>query len=185
MNDGTMIINGADEAASYTVSAEGTLSGEGRTSGSATISGTLAPGDGIGVLSTGPLSLLGESTFELELASAALYDSVNVTGTVSLTQAVKLSLIFLPGFDPTAGTLFTIIQNDGTDAVTFSNGGRLAYENNALDEGERFFAGGSEFQISYTGGSGNDVTLLLVPEPGLGTLLAAGGLSFPRRRRSR
>lgn len=186
IHDGTMVINGFDEATSYTVSAEGTLSGNGGTSGFAKISGTLAPGDGIGILGTGALSLLADSVFELELGSADLYDRVNVQGAVSLTEAAKLSLILRPGFDALQGTLFTIIQNDGTDAVVFNDGGHFVYQTNALDEGERFFAGGHEFQISYTGGDGNDVTLLIVPEPHFGLLVAvgmAGLLTNCRRRR--
>jgi autotransporter-associated beta strand protein len=184
VSEGALVLNETDTTTNYTVSANGTLSGEGSTPATVAIAGTLAPGDGVGVLNTGPLTLHAGSVFELEWASSALHDSVNATGAVLLSGAVNLSLTLLSGFTPTQGTLLTMIQNDGTDAVTLINGGRLFYEANALEEGERFFASGSEFQISYAGGDGNDVTLLVVPEPGIGALVSGGVLAFARRRRS-
>lgn len=182
---GTLVINSTDAVTNYTVNAGGVLAGKGQTSAPVAVSGTLAPGDSVGMLSTGPLSLLGGSTLALEIASSALFDRVNVAGEVSLKDSVNLSLSVLSGFDAAAGTLFTVIENDGADPVVFNNGGRLFYQGNPLDEGERFVAGTYEFQISYAGGTGNDVTLSFVPEPSSAALLAAGALGLLRRRRSR
>src|SRR4030095_9820389 len=101
------------------------------------------------------------ANLSIELGSAAAYDRVEVSGTVSLIDGANLTLSILPGFQAAYGSLFTIIDNDALDAVT---GGRLFFGGNALDEGERFFAGAFEFQISYAGGTGNDVNLVFTPE---------------------
>jgi autotransporter-associated beta strand protein len=185
VNGGTLVLNGTNNGSSYTVNAGGTLAGIGYTPGFVYVSGKLAPGNSAGTLSTGQLTLLSGSTLEIELASAEQYDRVDVTGTVSLWDNVNLSLSLLNGFDPVYGALFTIIENDGADLVTFNNGGRLFFDGNALDEGERFFAQDKEFQISYAGGTGNDVTLVFIPEPSTALFVMCGVLGLARRRRSR
>ncbi len=45
------------------------------------------------------------------------YDQVKVTGTVSLGGA-DLDLALLGGFTPSIGNSFTIVDNDGADAVS-------------------------------------------------------------------
>src|SRR5262249_35233098 len=76
------------------------------------------------------------------------YDQVNVNGTVNLSNSV---LRLLVGFTPAVGNSFTIINNDGADAVlgTFSG----------LPEGAVFTNNGALFNILYTGGDGNDVVI--------------------------
>lgn len=57
----------------------------------------------------------------------------------------------------TAGTVFTVINNTSAAAIagTFTN----------LANGSTFTStGGTTFQASYTGGTGNDLTLTVVPE---------------------
>jgi hypothetical protein len=76
------------------------------------------------------------------------YDQINVTGTVNLTGS-KLNVTL--GFVVSVGATFTIVNNDGTDAVIGTFAG--------LAQGATFLVGGETFQISYTGGDGNDVTL--------------------------
>ena len=65
--------------------------------------------------------------------------------------------------------------------------GRFNFGGNSLDEGEEFevTSGGfyRAFTISYAADSGNDVTLLAVPEPGSAALLMLGGVALLRRRR--
>ena len=78
------------------------------------------------------------------------YDQVNVTGTVSLGGATLNPTL---GFAPTTGQQFTIINNDGADAVTGTFAG--------LPEGTVFSIGTKTFQISYAGGTGNDVVLTM------------------------
>ena len=98
------------------------------------------------------LTLTSGSTLTIELNGAVTpgtdYDQVNVTGTVTLSGA---TLNVVVGFVPTAGQVFTIIDNDLVDPVT----GMFA----GLAEGSTFTVGGRQFRISYVGGDGNDVTL--------------------------
>jgi autotransporter-associated beta strand protein len=56
------------------------------------------------------------------------------------------------GFVPAAGSVFVIVNNDGSDAVTGTFLG--------LPAGSTITIGGSTFKIYYTGGDGNDVILL-------------------------
>jgi hypothetical protein len=76
------------------------------------------------------------------------YDQINVTGTVNLTGA---NLNVTLGFVANVGATFTIINNDGADAVIGTFAG--------LAQGATIVVGGETFQINYGGGTGNDVTL--------------------------
>src|SRR5256886_13010809 len=76
------------------------------------------------------------------------YDQINVAGTVNLSGATLSGVV---GFAPAAGTTFTIINNDGSDAVTGTFSG--------LAEGATVNLSGQVFTISYVGGTGNDVVL--------------------------
>src|SRR5439155_11612812 len=73
-----------------------------------------------------------------------------VTGTVDLTGA---DLSGTMGFAAAVGATFTIINNDGSDAIV----GTLA----GLPEGATVTLSGQSFTISYVGGTGNDVVLTL------------------------
>ncbi|MCP4878881.1 MAG: hypothetical protein GY896_25795, partial [Gammaproteobacteria bacterium] len=77
------------------------------------------------------------------------YDQLDVTGTVTLDNPqLRVSLLSLP---PVPGSTYVIVANDGTDAVigTF----------NGLPEGATFSVDGTTFQITYVGGTGNDIVL--------------------------
>lgn len=85
------------------------------------------------------------------VAGAGGYDQLNVTGTVSLTNA-RLAPIPWSGFRPAVGDTYLILKNDGTDAIngTFLN----------LPEGKTFSGPlGTAFQITYVGGDGNDISI--------------------------
>jgi autotransporter-associated beta strand protein len=153
VNGGTLLVNGSLAAGTVTVGSSATLGGSG-TTGPVTVSagGTLFAAGTLGtaVLNTGNAVFASGSSFNavLDGTAAGAYDQLNVTGTVSLGgSTLKLS----PGFTPAVGTSFTLLNNDGTDAVvgTF----------NGLPEGTTLTAGGMTFQISYVGGTGNDVVL--------------------------
>jgi autotransporter-associated beta strand protein len=122
--------------------------------------GTLAPGASAGRLSTGNLVLKGE--FALELGGTTpgtQYDQVKVTGTVTLTGST-LSAALTGGFQPskTTSQTFVVIDNNGADAVvgTFARGPGVS---GAVTEGTSVVFNGRFFEVSYTGGTGNDVTL--------------------------
>ncbi len=85
------------------------------------------------------------------------FDQIKVTGTVTLGAASTLSVAYngAPGtFSGINGQLYTLIDNDGTDAVvgTF----------NGLAEGTTITVDGVAMRLSYVGGDGNDVTLSAV-----------------------
>jgi len=185
----TLQYNSSTAAGSISVS--GILQGTG-TVGAVTVNsgGSLAPGNSAGILTTGNLSLLSGGTLSAEINSATVgtgYDQVNVSGTVGLAGALSVTLG--GGYTPTNGTLFFLINNDNTDAVT----GTFSNANFAINQ--EFTLGGQRWFISYvanyTGGGsgtftgGNDVALYAIPEPGTVTLLGIGALAigFIARRR--
>jgi autotransporter-associated beta strand protein len=158
---GTLQVDGALLSSATTVNSGGTLAGGGIVNNVHVASGgTLAPGASAGTLTTGNVSISG-GTLAIELGgtNVALYDRVNVTGTVSLANAT-LAGSLINGFNPEAagGATFTVIDNDGTDAVTGTF--------NGLAEGASFSFGGSLFTISYVGGTGNDVVLTVAVNDG-------------------
>ncbi len=108
----------------YIITSAGSLNGTGLVSGNVTNAGVLAPGN-----SPGPLSISGNYSQQaigevnIEIAGTTpgtQYDELVINGTVTLAGTLNVSL--LGGFTPAVGNSFTIIDNDGADAVsgTFS-----------------------------------------------------------------
>ena len=93
------------------------------------------------------------------------YDALSVTGAVAISNCT-LQVTAMPSVP--AGTKFTIIANDGADAVNGIFSG--------LPENSPLTVGAQTFRIHYGGGTGNDVTLV---RDGVvvGPLLAAQGLT--------
>jgi autotransporter-associated beta strand protein len=152
---GTLWIDGAQPNSPVTLSG-GTLGGTGTAGPINATVGTLAPGHSPGVLGTGSLTLSGASTLAIELngTAAGTFDQVSVTGGVSLGGA---TLNVALGFTPLLGTIFTIVSNDGADAVSGTFAG--------LSQGAVLTTGGVPLQVSYTSGTGNDVTLAVLASP--------------------
>ncbi len=76
------------------------------------------------------------------------YDQTNVTGTVTIAGG---TLTLAGAYAPFSGNTFVIVANDGADAVTGTFAG--------LPEGATIVFNGATLQISYVGGTGNDITL--------------------------
>jgi len=160
----TLIINGALTANGHNLA----ISTQNRTRilgtgtmGSVSLSSqsVIAPGNSPGIINTGDLVLVSGSAYEFELGGTTVgsqYDQINVTGTVDLGGGT-LSVILWNSFKPSVGQTFTIINNDGSDAITGTFVG--------LAEGKTFVSQGYAYTISYVGGSGNDVVLTVVPTP--------------------
>ncbi|HCP13615.1 MAG TPA: hypothetical protein DIT89_14880, partial [Planctomycetaceae bacterium] len=71
-----------------------TFTGTGNWSGPVSVSGTVAPGNGTGTLTTGPLTLTPSSTLQLQIAgnSAGQFDCVNSSGAVSLDGTLTIAV---------------------------------------------------------------------------------------------
>ena len=75
------------------------------------------------------------------------YDQLNVTGTVTLAGDLDIDVFS----SIVKGTTFTIINNDGVDAIVGTFDG--------VPEGSVFDNGYDEYLVTYVGGDGNDVVL--------------------------
>ena len=136
----------------------GALLGIGSTGTVTASGGIVEPGDDApGILNTGTLSML-SSKLLVEADGPAVgtqYDQLNVTGTVTLGGDVMLELV---GAGVPIGTVLTIVNNDGNDAVSGTFTG--------LPEGAQVTLGDTLLSISYVGGTNaNDVTLTAIELP--------------------
>jgi hypothetical protein len=172
-----------------------------RLSGNGTVHGTvrtqfLSPGGDFGAAvgrltidGTGPsfgVAFPVTDTYEFDLAGVGsagdAYDQLVVEDTLVLTndseRNTALAVSLAAGFSPPLGSQFELIDNLFSGPVNgFFTG---------LPEGAVFGADGSNFQITYTGGDGNDVVLTtVIPEPTVGVagLALASCLTLARRRR--
>lgn len=169
INSGTVLVNGSLAAGSaVTVNNSGILSGDGSVNGAVVIAsgGTLRPGSSVGDLDTGTITFVSGSNFTVDIngtTPVTQYDRLNVTGGVNLGGA---TLNLSGSYTPTANTSFTLIVNDGTDAVngTF----------NGLAQGATVLFNGVPLLVNYLGGDGNDVTLSTIPTVSLAVSSAAG-----------
>ncbi len=148
VDSGTWSFSGSATAA-FTVNG-GTVKGTG-TFGGLTVNGggTLAPGNSIGTMTVnGAFTLGAGAIFEVEVNAAGQSDKVVVNGTVDITGAT-LRVLAESG-DYARGTNYTIIDNDGTDAVV----GTFA----SITSNLAFLVP----TVIYNGGTGNDVVLALL-----------------------
>ncbi len=189
---GTLIVNApVTGTGTITASLSGTIGGSGTVAGPvvAGSGGTIAPGGVVGsglelgALSTGDFTLNTGATLRLDVTDSLGYDSVNVTGAVTLGGALLVSKLSFAG---TVGDVYYIVNNDGADAVVGTFTG--------LNDGATYTSlDGAQYKVSYdaiSGGAfetgGNDVALqlLVVPEPGtVAALLGGLGLLMGMRRR--
>ena len=159
VREGTLIINGTVTTSPQVEVMNGaTLSGVGHVQGvTLHTGGTLKPGTEIGSLYIhGPVSLTG-GRLEIELGVLA---GNSVSDQIITSQRPDLSgclLAVYPTVVPASGDSWVIVDNMSTEPVmgTF----------NGLPEGAYVVGSGLVFQISYMGGTGNDVSLRRVPAP--------------------
>lgn len=113
--------------------------------------GILAPGHSPGCINSGNFSLTG--TYQAEIGGTTAcsgYDQTIVTGTVDVTGGTITPSLY-NGFVPSVGQSSTVINNDGSDAVTGTLSG--------VAQGGTISNDGVTYSVSYTGGDGNDVVL--------------------------
>ena len=143
----------------------GVLTGAGTVTANILGTGTISPGQTPGLLPVNGNVSLGGFVAELNGTTAGTqYDQLAVNGAVTLAGPLTTTL----GYTPAPGDVLTIINNDGTDAVT----GKFT----GLPQGAMVNIGGTAFTISYTGGTGNDVTLgIPTPPPTVTSVQVNGG----------
>ena len=127
------------------------------------LDGNVAPGLSPGILNvTGAVTLAAHHTFAVEIGGitpgegSGNHDQINAIGTVTIGNNVALNLSAVNSHSPTAGATYTIIVNDGTDAVNGLFSG--------LPEGAtiaNFLGSSHNATISYQGGDGNDVVITI------------------------
>src|SRR2546426_1142451 len=153
---GTLLVNGSQGSSAVSLNG-GTLGGTGTVGAIASTGsgGSVTPGVGVGILTSGNVNWSsGSPGFVVQLNGATArtgYDPPHGTGSVDLCSATLSGTL---GFSPPNGTSFTIINNDGGDAVIGTFAG--------LPEGSTVVLSGQSLQISYVGGTGNDVVLSVV-----------------------
>ncbi|MGV3532820.1 MAG: autotransporter-associated beta strand repeat-containing protein [Chthoniobacteraceae bacterium] len=131
--------------------------------------------DGIGTLVIGSLTLLSDAVLAIDLHSGFLLsDQLTLTdGSLSISAGARLVLRDLGDSILPEGAEFTLLTIDSALPVDGS------FDQTAWASGANFF------EVSYTGGDGNDVVLRVIPEPRLGMLLLAGSLLLQTVSRSR
>ncbi len=172
-----------------------------------TVSGQLAPGTtGAGKLTltgsqtvatapdvgTSTLNLTSGSGYVVDVAGTAVgtsYDQTAVTGTIDLGTGSTLYLSL--GYVPSTSDTYTIISNDGVDAIAgkFANLATNGAQGWTTYNGQAY-----TFAINYAAGDGNDVVLSyfgtgqngvqLTPEPTSFALLSLGAMGLLRRRKA-
>ncbi len=170
---GTLSVTGSLANTTVAVNNGGTLGGTGSVGGSvsAASGGTVAPGVSPGILSTGSVTLVSGSDLTMELNGATPgtgHDQLAVTGTVDLGGAT-LDWSVGGGYIPADNDELVIVDNDGTgDAVTGTF--------DSLTEGATvstdFGGTGKTARITYAGGDGNDVAIVV---DGVHTVSAPAG----------
>jgi autotransporter-associated beta strand protein len=165
---GTLLVRNTTGSATGTGAVQvnaGTLGGTGKITGAVTVGTGTTSGAillaGNSATKPGTLTINSALTFN----SLSTYKCVLSRTTVKASQVVGLGVTIKSGVPFTfldigtgtlaTGTVFTVINNTSASPITgtFSN----------LASGSVFTSNGNNFQASYTGGTGNDLTLTVVP----------------------
>jgi fibronectin-binding autotransporter adhesin len=153
----TLTVNGSlDNLASGRIQGGGVIAvGE----NSLTNNGTISPGLSPGLLTVnGTFDQTATGSLALDLASDSSYDALRVNGSVGLSGGLDVQL----GYAPDPLSAFLVLDNDGPDSIVGNFAG--------LPEGsifyETFGVSSVRFQVSYLGGTGNDVVLTVMGLPG-------------------
>ncbi|MEM9366352.1 MAG: cadherin domain-containing protein [Planctomycetota bacterium] len=132
-----------------------------------TLVGSIEPGQSPGILTVeGDLFIADDNRFEVEIGGPQAgstdndHDQIQVTGAVTISPSVTLDVALFGGFIPASRQPYVIVDNDGTDEISGSFAG--------LPEGASIEVGDGAFQISYSGGDGNDVALIWLAPTTLG-----------------
>jgi autotransporter-associated beta strand protein len=134
------------------VTSTGVLAGAGKTGNAPPVSvasgGTISPG-GIGTVNTlnvGNIAAGTGANLRFDLNGNISSDALSVTGTVDVTGSNLVLMINQP---LTVGTSFTLVSNDGTDAVV----GTFVGNTTVIGFNDPRYT----FSLNYAGGDGNDI----------------------------
>ena len=141
----------------------GTLGGNGIIGGAVTIGaaqfgrGILAPGiDAIGLLTIeNTLTFASRGAYRWNVDTIRMAADEIAAAGITISNGALFSAIVRGNAALSIGTVFTVIDNTAASAIsgTFSN----------LPDGGTISIGNNNFQASYEGGDGNDLTLTVVP----------------------
>jgi len=155
---GTLVVNGSQPASDVTVNGSANLGGNGVV-GDLHVFGNLRPGSSLGtpgILTSSNVLFDAAADYFVDINGSnpgvGGYDQLNVRGTNNLNGST-LHVTVDPNFAPTEGDAFTILNNDGAEAIvgTF----------NGLPNGSVLTAGGLQFRIVYSDIFLNDVILVV------------------------
>ena len=167
VSEGTLLVNNSQGSATGTgavLVSGGRLGGKGIVAGAVTVGAAarsaLAPGGAtaqpLGTLTVqGAVTFTGRAVFEVQLNSDRGHaDRLSANG-VTIGSNATLSASELGSSSWGSGTTFTVIENTSADPIsgTFAN----------LADDAIITIGSTDFQASYEGGDGNDLTLTVVP----------------------
>lgn len=184
VNAGALIVTGSLGTGAVTVGSAtpATLGGNGTIGGSVSVSasGTLAPGLSPGILTLNDdLTLAGTLAMEIDgLSAGSGYDQILLGGDGMLGG--NLSLAWSLGSLAPLATELILINATGPNALggAFANAADLSTVTDNL---------GGLWEVRYNGGTGNDLSLVAIPEPS--SALLGGGLGslllLRRRRRDK
>ncbi len=153
---GTLKVNGAQEPSSVNVSSGATLTGSGRV-GNLTVQnlGNVVPKVDPRPLNAGTTTLQPGSNLRIALNGPTQIrerDQLAVRGPIDLNGA-QLVLTRSPGYAPADGDELVIISNLGSGPIVGTFAG--------LPEGSVLVRDGLRFHLTYVGGSGHDVSLVV------------------------
>ena len=182
---GSLSLGGASSYSGATTVSAGTLQGTGSVTGEIDVASaaTLAPGNSVGTLSTGSVSIAAGGTLAVEINQGATpgADFLDITGSLALNGAI-LNLAIINRASVSVPKTFLVARNDGSDAISGAFGSITGLPSGVVATVNYAFIGTDFLGRS---GNGNDlaVTLSAVPEPNTGLLAvtAFGFLLWPRR----
>ncbi|MGC4017554.1 MAG: autotransporter-associated beta strand repeat-containing protein [Luteolibacter sp.] len=193
---GKLVANNSTGSATGTgtvlAQANTTLAGNGTISGAVTMLGTFAPGNSVGKLNTGSLTIGATGTYAWEMnnasgtagTTAGGWDLANITGTLTFQPGATLDIISLTtdnvsgqasNFNPLNSYLWTIATTtggvNGVENVTLDTS---AFQNTASGDFS-LVVSGNNLQLSYS--------VAAVPEPSTILAFFGGTLALISRRK--
>lgn len=172
----TTLANGSITATGGFNLTGGSLNGNGSINGNIVSSGIISPGASPGLLAVvGNLQQMRDGALDIQIGglnrgqAQAGYDALDITGSLTFENAAagSLNVSLIDGFVPSFGQSFEIVTFASRDGLFASLNGLQI--NSAL-----------HFEVIY---SATDITLVVVPAPGVLGLFSVAGLFARRRRR--